>query len=170
MSTTLRRGDEQDLGTLLAFFDEAVAWMVARGQPDQWGTEPWSANPKRVERVRALIGSGELWIAELDGVAAGALIVSDHADEHVPTVDEPERYVRLLITSRALAGNGIGSLLLDKAKDIARADGIELLRVDCWAGGGGKLVAYYERNGFAKSGTFTVKGWPGQVLTQRVTV
>jgi GNAT superfamily N-acetyltransferase len=169
MSSTLRRGDEQDLDTLLALFDEAVAWMVARGQPDQWGTEPWSTNPKRVDRVRALIGDGELWVAELDGAPAGALIVSDHPDPHVPTVDEPERYVRLLITSRARAGNGIGSMLLDKANDIARADGVELLRVDCWAGGGGKLVAYYERNGFAKTGTFDVSGWPGQVLSRRVT-
>jgi GNAT superfamily N-acetyltransferase len=168
MSTTLRRGDEQDLDTLLAFFDEAVAWMVARGQPDQWGTEPWSTNPKRVERVRQLLDSGELWIAELDGTPAGALIVSDRPDPHVARADEPERYVRLLITSRARAGNAIGSVLLDKAKDIARADGVELLRVDCWAGGGGKLVAYYERNGFTKSGTFDYNGWPGQVLAQRL--
>lgn len=168
MSTILRTGDEKDLDLLLALFDEAVAWMVARDQPDQWGTEPWSTNPKRVQRVGALIGDGDLWIAEHDGVPAGALIVSDRPDPHVPTVDEPERYVRLLITSRARAGNGIGSTLLDKAKDIARADGVELLRVDCWAGGGGKLVAYYERNGFVKSGTFDVDGWPGQVLAQRV--
>ena len=168
MTTKLRRGDANDVDALLALFDEAVAWMVARGQPDQWGTEPWSTNPKRVERVRGLGGSGELWIAEVDGKLAGALIVDDHPDDHVPTVDEPERYVRLLITSRALAGNGIGSTLLDKARDIARADGVELLRVDCWAGGGGKLVAYYERNGFTKSDTFDVDGWPGQVLAQRI--
>ncbi|HUQ61550.1 GNAT family N-acetyltransferase [Lentzea sp.] len=168
MSTTLRRGGRQDLDLLLAFFDEAVEWMVARGQPTQWGTEPWSTDPRRVSRVGDLMGSGQVWIAEHDGVPAGALIVSDHPDPHVPPVDEPERYVRLLITSRKRAGNGIGSVLLDKARDIARTDGVELLRVDCWAGGGGKLVAYYERNGFTKSDTFTVRDWPGQVLSQRV--
>lgn len=168
MSTTLRRGDQQDFDPLVAFFDEAIEWMVARGQPDQWGTEPWSTNPQRLSRLRELLASGELWIAEHDGVPAGALIVSDRPDAHVPSVDEPERYVRLLITSRQRAGNNIGSVLLDKAKDIARADGISLLRVDCWAGGGGKLVAYYERNGFTKSDTFNFHGWPGQVLAQRV--
>jgi len=60
MSTTLRRGDRQDLDLLLAFFDEAVEWMVARGQPTQWGTEPWSTDPRRVSRVGDLMGSGTI--------------------------------------------------------------------------------------------------------------
>ncbi|HEX6340926.1 GNAT family N-acetyltransferase [Umezawaea sp.] len=77
-----------------------------------------------------LIESGQLWIAEHDGVPAGALIVGDRPDPHVPPADEPERYVRLLITSRSRAGKGIGSVLLDKAGDVARNDGIELLLSD----------------------------------------
>ncbi|HEX6340925.1 hypothetical protein [Umezawaea sp.] len=44
-STTSRRGDRQDLDLLLAFFDEAVEWTVARGRPTQWGIEPWSTDP-----------------------------------------------------------------------------------------------------------------------------
>ena len=169
MSTTVRRGDRTDVDLLLALFDEAVAWMVARGQPDQWGTEPWSTQPKRVARVRGLLDAGELWIAEVAGVGAGALVVGAHPQKYVPPVDEPERYVHLLITSRAKAGLGIGSTLLAKAREIARADGVPLLRVDCWAGGGGRLVDYYVRNGFTPSGTFDVDGWPGQILEQRLT-
>ena len=30
------------------------------------------------------------------------------------------------------------------------------------------LVAFYERQGFARDGTFDVKGWQGQVLSMRV--
>jgi hypothetical protein len=41
------------------------------------------------------------------------------------------------------------------------------MRVDCYAGGTGDLVRYYERNGFVRTETFTVKEWPGQVLEQR---
>ena len=168
MTTTLRRGGADDLDLLLALFDEAVAWMVARGQPGQWGTEPWSTQPKRVARVRGLLDEGELWIAELDGTPAGAMVLGERPQRYVPPVEEPERYVHLLITSRARAGHGIGSALLDKARALTRADGVELMRVDCWAGGGGRLVDYYVRNGFTRAGTFDVDGWPGQILQQRV--
>jgi hypothetical protein len=49
-----------------------------------------------------------------------------------------------------------------------RRAGVRLLRVDCWAGGGGELVAYYERHGFTPTETFLAGSWPGQVLAQRV--
>ncbi len=42
-----------------------------------------------------------------------------------------------------------------------------------WAAGGGwagapPLVAWYERQGFARSGTFEVTGWKGQVFSMEV--
>ncbi|SDI98237.1 Acetyltransferase (GNAT) family protein [Actinokineospora alba] len=163
----IRTGGPADADTMLAFLDEAVAWMVERGQSDQWGSEPWSAQPKRVARVRAMAESGLLWIAEVDGAPAGALVLGDPPEE-IPPVDEPEVYIRFLITSRRLAGRGIGSDLLDFARAHTRALGIGLLRVDCWAGGGGRLVEYYVRNGFTPSAMFAVGDWPGQVLEQRV--
>jgi hypothetical protein len=49
-----------------------------------------------------------------------------------------------------------------------RRAGVRLLRVDCWAGGGGELVAFYERHGFTPTETFRSGSWPGQVLAQRV--
>jgi hypothetical protein len=51
-NTVIRSGDSGDVDTLLRFFDEAVEWLVARGSSKQWGTEPWSRVPKRVERVK----------------------------------------------------------------------------------------------------------------------
>jgi hypothetical protein len=46
----------------------------------------------------------------------------------------------------------------------ARAHGSEILRVDCWAGAPG-LVSWYERQGFTRSGTFTMSnGWRGQLF------
>jgi hypothetical protein len=38
-------GSAADGGRLLALFDDAVAWLVARGQTAQWGSEPFSARP-----------------------------------------------------------------------------------------------------------------------------
>lgn len=163
----IRPGGPADADTMLAFLDEAVVWMVARGQSEQWGTEPWSTQPKRVARVRAMAESGLLWMAEADGAPAGALVLGE-PPEWIPPVDEPEVYIRFLITSRRLAGRGIGSDLIDFARSHTRAAGIKLLRVDCWAGAAGRLVDYYVRNGFTPTEKFSVDDWQGQVLEQRL--
>lgn len=152
----------------MALGDEAVSWMVSRGNTEQWGSRPWSETPARLERVRSILAEGDLWAAELDGEVVGVLIVSDQPDPHIPPADEPEVYVRLLLSSRRHAGMKIGSQLLDKAVEVARERGVSLVRVDCFRGEDGELVGYYERNGFEKSGTFMVKEWPGQVLSRRI--
>ncbi|ALG07515.1 GNAT family N-acetyltransferase [Kibdelosporangium phytohabitans] len=164
----IRPGDGSDLDSIMALGDEAVAWMVSRGNTEQWGTLPWSANPARLERMRGILAEGDLWVAELDGEPVGVLIVSDKPDPHIPPAGEPEVYVRLLLTSRRHAGKKIGSQLLDKAVSVARERGVSLVRVDCYRGEDGELVGYYERNGYVKSETFMVKEWPGQVLTRRI--
>jgi GNAT superfamily N-acetyltransferase len=158
----LRPGSADDYGALLALFDEAVAWMVARGQPGQWGDRPFSERPEAHERVREFAASPGLWIAERDGEPVGALVVGAHPP-HVEPVAVPELYVELLISSRAHAGNAIGARLVRLARDIAVERGVDLLRVDCWAGAP-SLVAWYERQGFIPSGRFDVGGWIGQVF------
>lgn len=163
----IRPARADDLAALLLMLDEAVAWMVARGQSGQWGEEPWSAAEKGRSAARAMVEGGGLHVLEVDGVVAGALEVGD-AGEHARPVEAPELYVRLLITSRAHAGESLGRCLIGKALDLAREQGAEILRVDCWAGAP-TLVAWYESCGFRRSHTFTTAaGWRGQVLEQAV--
>jgi GNAT superfamily N-acetyltransferase len=90
------------------------------------------------------------------------------APSYVPAVSEPELYVQLLVTARSHAGRGIGRLLLEHARAHAAARGAALLRVDCWAGGDGGLVRYYQAAGFAPTTRFTVQDWPGRVLERRL--
>ena len=162
---TLRRGGPADAADVLALFDEAVAWLVARGQTGQWGAEPWSQRPSAVARAAEWAAGDGLWLA-CDGTRTiGALVVGDRPD-HVEAVREPELYVGLLISARARAGEGIGARLLTHAVALARDAGVDLLRVDCWAGAP-SLVAFYERQGFARCGSFVVDGWRGQVLEMR---
>ena len=52
----IRRGTAADAALVLALFDEAVVWLVARGQPGQWGTTPWSRAPER-GRAREDVGA-----------------------------------------------------------------------------------------------------------------
>jgi GNAT superfamily N-acetyltransferase len=103
---------------------------------------------------------------ERDGVIVGALEVGQ-ASEHVNALDVPELYIRLVLTSRRFAGNKLGDLLIEEALYLARRQGAVIVRVDCWAEAP-SLVAWYESLGFARSGTFTIDGWNGQVLARVV--
>lgn len=37
---TIRRASVADAPAVLGLFDEVIAWFVAIGNPQQWGTEP----------------------------------------------------------------------------------------------------------------------------------
>jgi GNAT superfamily N-acetyltransferase len=161
----IREGTPADASAVLALFDEAVRWLVARGQTGQWGSTPFSEVDARVARVAEWAAGGGLRLA-CEGVEARGAIVIGARPEHVSPADSAERYIEALVTSRAHAGRDIGGELVHRAIKETRTAGIPLLRVDCWAGAP-DLVAWYERQGFRRSGTFTVNGWHGQVLSLR---
>ena len=168
----IRRAGRDDVPAVLALLDGATEWLVARGRTDQWGTEPHSTSPRRVEQITGFADDGGLWVAEADDRVVGALAVGD-ALPYAPPATEPELYVRLLVTDRASAGQNIGGVLLDHARELAREAGVDLLRVDCFAGGDGALVRYYEKQGFTRTQEFAVprvndSDWLGQVLAQRL--
>jgi GNAT superfamily N-acetyltransferase len=164
----IRTGSAADAPAVVGLFDEAVAWLVARGQEGQWGTTPWSQRPELVARTHAWAQGDGLRIAQEDGDATpvGALVLGAHPP-HVEPIDEPEAYVEALVSSRAHAGRRIGAQLVASAAEEARDAGAAVLRVDCWAGAP-PLVAWYERQGFRRSGMFDVRGWIGQVFTMRL--
>jgi GNAT superfamily N-acetyltransferase len=104
------------------------------------------------------------------GPIIGALAVGEKMP-YVPAISEPELYVRLLVSDRQWAGQKIGKRLLEHARDLANGAGASLLRVDCYAGGDGRLVQYYESQGFKRSERLDLEGdWPCQVLAQRLRV
>lgn len=162
----IREGSPADAATVLALFDEAVAWLVARGQTGQWGSTPFSAVDARVAAAAEWAASGGLRIALEDDEPVGAMVLGARP-EHVSPPPQPERYITALVTSRAHAGRQIGTELVHRAVKETRTAGLKLLRVDCWAGAPA-LIAWYERQGFRRSGTFTVRGWHGQVLSMQL--
>ncbi|NEW68948.1 GNAT family N-acetyltransferase [Streptomyces rhizosphaericus] len=166
----IRPGDPADAPAVLDMLDAAVVWMNERGNTEQWGTVPYSRRPGGVERVERYLTENAPFIAESRGATVGALVLDSGPSPQMPIAPagEPERYVRLLVSDRRHAGRGVGAALLAHAAEEARRAGVELLRVDCWAGGGGELVAFYERNGFTPTERFLSGAWPGQVLARRV--
>ncbi|MET7483436.1 GNAT family N-acetyltransferase [Streptomyces sp. NPDC005538] len=170
MAISIRDGGPDDIPAILGMLDSAVAWLVAQGRTGQWGSTPWSADPKAVAVVERYITQGSPYIAEIDGVPAGTLTLTDAPGPYLKSADEPERYIHLLASDRRFKGYGVGSALLAHAAEATRRAGISLLRVDCYAGDDRKLVTYYETNGFTPTEPFTVgaDAWPGQVLARRV--
>ncbi|MEV7190879.1 GNAT family N-acetyltransferase [Streptomyces sp. NPDC093510] len=172
----IRPGGADDVPAVLALFDGAVEWLVSQGRTGQWGTTPWSENPKAVALVEKYLTTGEPWIAEIDGEVVGTVTLTDGpGGDIIPEADEPERYIHLLVADhRRFPGRGVGRALLAHAAEETRRQGVSLLRVDCYAGDDGKLVAYYESNGFERTTPFTADNretgdaWPGQVLARRV--
>ncbi|MFF6783339.1 GNAT family N-acetyltransferase [Streptomyces sp. NPDC012510] len=167
---SVRPGGPADAPAVLGMLDAAVAWMNARGNTEQWGTIPYSRRPDGPARVERYTTENTPYIAESDGTPVGALVLDSGPSPQmpIPPAGEPERYVRLLVTDRRHAGRGIGAALLAHAAEETRRAGVRLLRVDCWAGEGGRLVAFYERNGFTPTEGFLSGTWPGQVLALRV--
>jgi GNAT superfamily N-acetyltransferase len=160
-------GAAADAPALLALFDDAVAWLVARGQTGQWGSEPFSARQAQVERVEGWAAGGGLWLAQgPDREVAGAIVLGE-AHGYMPAATRPELYVQVLLTASGWRGRGVGAALVAHAVELARAQGAVQLRVDCWAGVDA-LPAAYERLGFARVGSFDVDGWPGAELVRAV--
>ena len=166
IETTIRKGGPADAAALFELFDEAISWLVARGQLGQWGSDPMAQRPGLRHRVQAMAAGGGLRVAEHDGAVIGVLVVGT-APSYVPDVSVPELYIELLLSSRRHAGQGIGAGLVRVAADVAAVRGARILRVDCWAGAP-PLCRGYERQGFAASATFDLDGWAGQVLTMEV--
>ncbi|MEW2624916.1 GNAT family N-acetyltransferase [Streptomyces sp. NPDC048106] len=170
MTITVREGGPDDAPLILAMLDSSVEWLVARGRTRQWGTEPWSANPRAVEMVRRYAATGTPYFAEIDGTPAATLTLTDAPGAYLEPAGEPERYIHLLASDRRFKGRGAGAALLAHAAEATRRAGVGLLRVDCYAGDDGRLVAFYEQNDFVRTEAFThgADEWPGQVLARRV--
>ena len=181
------QGTVDDVPAVLDLLDTAVKWLASRDRGGQWGAAPFSENPKRAEQLREFATTGlGIWLAvevaddmpildqnrlsngEAPGAIIGALAVGERMP-YVTPVSEPELYVRLLVTDRRWAGKEVGKRLLDHARRLANGAGVSLLRVDCYAGGDGKLIQYYESQGFKRSESLNLEGhWPCQVLAQRL--
>jgi len=166
----IREGGLGDVPAVLALGDEAVAWMNARGNTTQWGTEPWTGHEKLESLTRNWALGGGMRVLETDdGGIVAALVITEERQPYVSPAPDGERelYVNFLIVSRRWAGKGLGATLIDRARQEAAERGIDLIRVDCWAGEDGSLVKQYERLGFTPVEPF-VKDWPGMVLAMRL--
>lgn len=162
----IRGATPGDAAAVIGLFDEAIDWFVEIGNHGQWGTTHFSERPERVERVQGWCHEPGAWVAvDQQGLVGGALVLGT-AHGYVPAATVPELYVKVLVASRRDPWRGTGRRLLEFAEREARAAGADQLRVDCYAGGTGDLVRYYESCGFVRTEPFSVGEWPGQILVK----
>ncbi|MFE7561030.1 GNAT family N-acetyltransferase [Kitasatospora sp. NPDC057500] len=170
----IRNGGPEDIPDILSLLDGAVAWLAAQGRTRQWGDRSFSGSAARVEHIGRYGREPFLIRLALDdgGRTVGSCVLSEQRPEYATPVDEPELYIRNLVTDRSRKGSGIGAALVADALDEARRRGIGLLRVDCFGGDDRKLVGRYRALGFTETESFEVEQpagpWPGQILAIRL--
>lgn len=171
-AVSFRRAVPDDAPAILRLFDEAIAWFVQIGNTGQWGSEPFTGQELWEQRAAEWCAGPDTWVATHPQLGICGALVLGKAMSYVPAATEPEVYVRSLIGSRDPRAKGTGRRLLALADERAAADGISFLRVDCYAGGSGDLIGFYESCGYTREGAFTVGEapmlWPGQLLSRRL--
>ncbi|MEW1815046.1 MULTISPECIES: GNAT family N-acetyltransferase [Streptomyces] len=159
-----------DLSTLLAFREEAAAWISRTGS-DQW------SRPYPPERLLATIENRMVFMVRDGEATAATITLSPEAEDGLWTPEElrePSIFVTKLTTARTHAGADLGGRLLDWAGDRAFRQGAHWLRLDAWTTNE-PLQRYYLRHGFqhvrtvleggAVNGGPRVSGWLAQRRT-----
>jgi GNAT superfamily N-acetyltransferase len=148
-----------------------VRWLVERGIVGQWGTQPFSDQPKTREEFMGWIDRGEMFVARSNGAPVGTVALAEtppsYIAHHWETFPETAFYLEALTTKRSLAGQGIGREILRWVDDYGLQQGKTAIWLDCWADSEA-LVSYYRNAGYETRSTFGVKEWRGQLFEKRL--
>ncbi|MFF4020189.1 GNAT family N-acetyltransferase [Streptomyces sp. NPDC001843] len=132
-----------DLGHLLAFREEAAAWL------SRLGTDQWQ-RPYPVEELLGTIRSGTVFMVRDGEATAATITLTPEAEDGLwseQELKEPSLFINKLSVARSHAGRDLGGRLLDWAGDRAHRAGATWLRLDAWTSNKA-LQAYYIRHGF----------------------
>lgn len=152
---SFRLAADADLPALVRLRDDAARWMLAHGITGQW--RPGELGEDHFRRV---MRSGEVWLAEADGRAAGAWELWWEDEDAWGPQPPVAGYVHRLMVDRARTVPGAGRLLLRAAERRVAEAGRRLVRLDCLAGNT-RLNAYYLDAGYQTVGRKAGKPQPG---------
>jgi GNAT superfamily N-acetyltransferase len=143
VTIAIRQATPADTSLIEEMLLEAARWVEALG------VVMWNEGELRREEIEADVVAGMYRLAEVDGVAAGAIRFQLEDRLFWPDLeDDDSAFVHRLVVRRAFKGRGVSTALLAWAVDHARASGRRWLRLDCDAERT-KLRALYERCGFS---------------------
>lgn len=115
-----------DLAKLLAFRQEAAAWL------SRLGTDQWQ-RPYPADKLLAASEAGEVFMVRDGDATAATITLTPVAEEGLWTADELREaslFINKLTVARTHAGQNLGGRLLDWAGDRGHRAGAEWLRLD----------------------------------------
>lgn len=161
-----------DTAPILATHDDVTAIADLRSHLVDWmhdlGIDQWHHGEVGHERIREQVTRQEWWLLRIpDGAVAATIRILDED----PTIWGPSGrralYLHGLMVGRRYAGLRLGQQLLAWGAAQARAQAVELLRLDCVASNRA-LCDYYVRRGFNRVGTKQMRGnWADTALFER---
>ncbi|MFJ4562103.1 GNAT family N-acetyltransferase [Streptomyces massasporeus] len=165
MKYRIRPASRDDIRDLMQLRTEAEAWLALKGT-DQW-SDPETGS-RAIAKWHEAIDDGRTWVLTTEGGTTVGTVSRGPADRdfwHEDDRPEAAFYLYKLMTSREVAGDGLGSLVLDWACRIAALEARPWVRIDCWRTNSG-LQSYYEKLGFTHIRTEAPahrrSGWLGQ--------
>ncbi|MFE1168556.1 GNAT family N-acetyltransferase [Nocardiopsis sp. NPDC058789] len=147
--TIIRQARPSDVAVLTRLADSAYGHYVER-----MGKEP---GPMTADYA-SLVGAGEVWVAEQEGVPVGLLVLRARPDHLL--LDN-------IAVSPSSQGAGVGGRLLDFADDYARARGLTEVRLYTHESMTENL-AYYPRRGYVETGRATEHGFRRVFFSKRL--
>lgn len=159
--------EPHDVAKLLAFREEAAAWLRGLGS-DQW------SRPYPADKLLATIEACTVFMLRDGHTTAGTITLTPDAEAGLWTDDElteASMFVNKLTVARGYASQNLGGRLLDWAGERAHRAGARWLRLDAWTTNE-SLQRYYVEHGFshvrtvregtAVNGGPRVSGWLAQ--------
>jgi GNAT superfamily N-acetyltransferase len=167
------RGGPDEGCDFLAMFHHHSSWLVPVQHVDLTEALEWEEPPPIVNQVLRHLRNGQARICrDLLTRVTGGSVLTDDVPEFAPQVEEPELYLRFLVTRKRFRRFTMAALVADARAEAARR-GARLLRTHCWAGEDGRMVREYEELGFTPTLEFEElrsdgSPWPGWMLQTRV--
>lgn len=138
----------EDTDAVSAVLVDAAEWMAAHKRA------LWSAASLGPDFVAPYLANRELLAARWNGEIVGVALLLWRDLEFWPDHDDDRSgYIHKLAVRRRVAGQGVSNALVEGAARAAKANGRDLLRLDCDL----ELCPLYERLGFIKLDQVTIQ-------------
>ena len=155
-----------------AVLEDAPAVHELRRQIEDWldeqGIEQWGHGHVSRQEITEQIHAGHWHVVRDPAMGVAAAVRLLWADPEVWGADDTLAvYVHGLMVHRGASGRGLGAFLLDWAAERGRAEGAEVIRLDC-VESNTALRTFYHRQGFQEVGRRDFDGpWYSATLLER---